>query len=220
LGSGVVFNDFTCLSLAADGRFGFIADVTGPGISNANRQGIWAGLPGALNLIAHTGTSAPGAGSGVTFTYFSGLNLDRCQYLGFIANIAGPAVNPDDPGSLWVATSNPEQVPDTLHLVVPSTNSTVAAIAPFMESGGCNCQLLVVCATNLLACGVSLYGPDVGLTNDTAILIGSDDQWTLSPRSGSPAPGLPGKVLNVHLHTKALSPDGQEAFTTDPDGSV
>jgi hypothetical protein len=93
-GGNATFSEFSCISLADDGRLAFTAQATGTGITTTNRQGIWAGLPGALNLIARTGTLTPDAGPEVTFDYFAGINMDNCEYLGFIADLRGPGFEP------------------------------------------------------------------------------------------------------------------------------
>src|SRR6185436_19639913 len=138
-GGNATFSEFSCISLADDGRFAFTAQATGTGITITNRQGIWAGLPGALNLIARTGTLTPDAGPEVTFYYFAGINMDNCQYLGFIADLRGPGFEPDASGSLWVAAANPSQVAEPLHLVVPDTNNASGAVIKAKSySAGCN----------------------------------------------------------------------------------
>jgi hypothetical protein len=218
-GGNATFSGFSCFSLADDGRLAFTAQAIGTGITITNSQGIWSGLPGTVNLIARAGAPAPGAGPGVTFYYFPGINMDNCQYLGFIADLRGPGIDPNAAGSLWVAAANPLQVAEPLHLVVPDPNGVSGTVIRAKSySSGCNGELLVACVTNRLACGVDLSGSTIDFSNNEAILVGSYTNWTLSPRSGSPAPGTTGNFLGLITETKALAPDGQLAFTSYAEG--
>jgi len=45
----------------------FNSNLTGTGVTSANNYGIWAGLPGAAQLLVRAGDPAPGTAPGVTF---------------------------------------------------------------------------------------------------------------------------------------------------------
>lgn len=74
-GTEGVFSTFgasnTFFDLADNDFVAFSATISGPGITSANNRGIWAGKPGALTLIARTGSQAPGYGPGVNFAFLN-----------------------------------------------------------------------------------------------------------------------------------------------------
>lgn len=54
----------------ADGNVAFVARVTGSNMTDAQRNGLWIQRNGELELVARSGTNAPGIGNGITFSGF------------------------------------------------------------------------------------------------------------------------------------------------------
>ena len=203
LGNSARFTLFNCFSLADDERVAFTANSTDASFHNV--EGLWAGLPGSLNLIAYAGEPAPGARTGVTFYYFDSAHIGNCQQLAFLAELQGPGVDTNNPGSFWVAAAEPSQAPEPLRLVVP-TNGVCLEAKTYL--GYCNASELLQCG-NLVACGVLVCD-----TNGEAILAGPDTNWVLVAQDGQPAPGTTDNFgsLASTSDMKSLTPDGRIAF--------
>ena len=206
LGNGARFTLFRCFSLADDERVAFTASTTDASFHNA--EGLWAGLPSSLNLIAYTGESAPGAGTGVTFYYFDSAHIDNCQYLTFLAELQGPGVDTNNPGSFWVAAAEPSQVSEPLRLVVPTNYVGGVSLEAKTYLGYCNGSGLIQCG-NLVACGVL-----IGDTTGEAILAGPETNWVLVAQDGTPAPGTTKNFgpIAADSDMKCLAPDGRVGF--------
>ena len=211
LANNAKFASFKCFSLANDERVAFTASTTDAQFNRV--EGIWAGLPVSLNLLAHAGESAPGAGPGVTFYYFDSANINDCRYVAFIADLQGQGVDTNNPGSFWVAAAEPSQVADPLRMIVPEDKVTAASLEAKSYLGYCNSSSLIQCG-NLVACGVH-----IGDTFDQAILAGPENNWVLVGENGSPAPGTTNNFGNIASDSdkKSLTPDGKIAFSDSLD---
>jgi hypothetical protein len=136
------FSQFSCLALANDRWVVFTGKAVGTGINATNNSGVWAGLPGALILLARTGDAAPGAGPGVTYKFFNGVNIDDHLSTAFVSDLQGPGLDPNAAGSLWVAALAPAQVPNPAQSVVPDSNhlAGVAILARSYSGSACNAE--------------------------------------------------------------------------------
>ena len=59
--------DFNAPVLNAAGQTAFIAFLTGSGVDSTNSSGIWSEGSGTLELVARSGSQAPGTPNGVNF---------------------------------------------------------------------------------------------------------------------------------------------------------
>jgi hypothetical protein len=70
------------------------------------RDGFWAGKPGNLNLVARSGTHAPGTPDDVKFDFFSFAKpLISDAGVSIKASLAGPGVTSDNRDGLWFGNS-------------------------------------------------------------------------------------------------------------------
>src|SRR6185312_3515360 len=81
---GVTYSLLDRFNISTSGRVEFTATTLGTG--GANHYGIWAGLPGGMELVAADGTPAPGL-PGATFTSFSAADLNSSGLLVFEAYV-------------------------------------------------------------------------------------------------------------------------------------
>lgn len=117
-GSGALFTGLWDIDLNDDGKVAFTARLTGSGVTGSNDEGIWAGAPGALSLVARTGSSVPGV-SGAVFTdlYAPSINADgtvvfQAQFSGSgITSANDEALFVGTPGSLALAARKGDQAP-------------------------------------------------------------------------------------------------------------
>jgi hypothetical protein len=98
--------DFSAPSLNGAGEVAFSASISG-----ANDSAIWAGKPGALDLIAREGVQAPGLPEGVQFDYLIDPAINNTGAVAFFAVLRGAGVSEPNNGSLWA------QAGDELFLV-------------------------------------------------------------------------------------------------------
>jgi len=214
-GGDAKFSQFSCLSLACDGRVAFSGQALGTGITIANSGGVWAGLPGSLNLMARAGNPAPGMPTGVTFQLFNGVNIDCYQNMAFSSSLQGPGISPDSNGGLWIAGVEAGQIPIPAALIIPDSNHLAgAAIVGKTVSSGCSGEALIH-NTNVFACGVDLSGSGITGNNENAIIEGAYDNWSIAVQTGNPAPGSGGNFSGLVTDQKALSPDGTLAFKSN-----
>jgi hypothetical protein len=75
-------------------------------------MGLWAGAPASPSLLARSGDPAPGAGPGLTFSWFETPSLNDRGQVAFVAGLAGEAVTPDVDLSVWATDPSGE-----LHLI-------------------------------------------------------------------------------------------------------
>jgi hypothetical protein len=94
---GAVFSSFKDPVSNNVGRYAFFATVKGTGVSSSNQAGLWFGQPGALGLMARTGSPAPdafGMDSPRRYASLKSLALPGGS-LGrplFLAGLSGPGV--------------------------------------------------------------------------------------------------------------------------------
>jgi hypothetical protein len=97
----------------------FATGLGGEGITAANSTAIWAGHPGALNLLARKGSQAPDTSTGTLITgVLNPPTLNREGVVAFTAMMEGGDFAPGDMG-LWMGTpSAPKLVVDTATPVI------------------------------------------------------------------------------------------------------
>jgi len=140
--------------VASNGRFAFVADLSGGDVTAANDQAMYlADTTGALTLLARKGSPAPG-----TDATFSGIHTLYNHVNGagvgvFQAALTGGTVNATNDDGIWAGT------PGSLSLVVR------AGITPISGSNGSACTQII---SNYIAFSdfgfvqlCDLTGPDV-----------------------------------------------------------
>jgi hypothetical protein len=99
----VVYNGFGRPVINGSGRIAFQGSLTGTGVGPQNDQAIWVGTPGALSLVARSGSNAPG-----TINLFTNLYdpiINDSGDIVFRARVSGPGVGPQNDEGVW--TVNP-----------------------------------------------------------------------------------------------------------------
>lgn len=94
----------------AAGLIAFVADVAGPDVTDANRQGFWAESASfGLQLAAREGTQAPGLDDGVTVSRLSdhGLAFSASGGIAFVGylNLSPPTVTDANNSGIWLGSS-------------------------------------------------------------------------------------------------------------------
>jgi hypothetical protein len=98
-GAGVVFGDSTLIkndgtfnlpTLNHAGQIAFTGGLSGTGITETNNQGLWAGSPGSLQLVAQTGDTAPGTSD--EFLYLRQPELNDNGRVAFQALLPGTGI--------------------------------------------------------------------------------------------------------------------------------
>lgn len=210
--AGVEFLSFSGPPLlGANEQTTFKGFLTGPGIGDANNQGLWAEQGGTLTLIVREGDHAPGTPDGVTY---NGVGFQ--DSLGdFAANdtgqIAFRAMVLDETGvnffsstGIWTNRSG------TVELVALSGDQV-----PGMPDGtlfGQTGEVLINAA------GQIQFGAAAG----SSIWLEDSGSFTLIARRGDQAPELPNGI-NIRLFPEnggagALNAAGQSAFSAIVEG--
>ena len=212
LSNNIHFSGFDDLSLANDGRVAFTANVSGPGISSTNQLGLWAGLPGGLELLLRTGDLVPGLTNGERFTYLAAPNIDNYQYVGALADFARPAS-----GDVLAQNTSLKAIMVLAGLSSLSYVGIRGVKLSVQISLGAQAAALATAlghVINVIAGRAELSGPDIGFTNDVAIFAGPPTNVMTVAREGSPAPGVSGNFAFISdvPGLVALMPNGKVAF--------
>src|SRR4029453_14082969 len=88
------------------GHVAFTARVTGPGVNESNRNGIWVENGTELVLAVRSGTQAPGTPDGVLFHGFPTDYIPLPPSIGggrvgFVAELAGPGIDFSNGSGVW-----------------------------------------------------------------------------------------------------------------------
>jgi hypothetical protein len=101
------------------GQVAFPAILSGTGVVATNNRSLWSASGGSVNLLARTGTQAPGVNAGVVFSDFPGTItlaagtvpvLNGAGQVAFVAKLAGPGVTAMNDSGIWLATSGNVQL--------------------------------------------------------------------------------------------------------------
>ena len=105
----------------AAGQTAFRAYLSGSALNGtAGDYGIWSGEAGDLRLVAREGSQAPGAPSGVNFSYFSVPVFNTAGHIAFQAYLTGSGVDTQTTtefGLRGTALSNSSRAMETTHPV-------------------------------------------------------------------------------------------------------
>ncbi|NOX57794.1 MAG: hypothetical protein GXP29_02920 [Planctomycetes bacterium] len=103
---------FTGYVVGGGGHAAFVGSLTGPGVDDTNNVGIWSEASGgALELIARTGSNAPGTAPGVNFAFFGfvpsdALALNASGHAAFRGTLVGSGVDSSNNSGIWAQDSS------------------------------------------------------------------------------------------------------------------
>ncbi|XAL99601.1 hypothetical protein OT109_18730 [Phycisphaeraceae bacterium D3-23] len=100
-GPGVVFDGFNNPFLNAAGQVAFEATLDGTGVDDTNDRGMWSQGSGSLELIARSGSNAPGTDTGVLFRAFSSPVFNNAGQTAFFADLEGTGVDFTNDEGIW-----------------------------------------------------------------------------------------------------------------------
>src|SRR5205085_3554753 len=96
------------------GQVAFPAILSGTGVVPTNNRSLWLASGGSVNLLARTGTQAPGVGAGIVFSDFTSTIslaagtvpvLNGVGQVAFVAKLAGLGITATNDSGIWLATS-------------------------------------------------------------------------------------------------------------------
>ncbi len=184
--TGRFFSYFLYPTIGDGGHIAFDGFLTGNTLSD---EGIWVGLPGALQLAAREGVAAPGAGAGVTFACcFQIPTINASGQVAFRGNLQGSGVTGANAAGIWAGGAG------SLSLV--ARTGTPAAELPdgvtylALYTDPCLNDSGEVCFAARVA------GTGVDTTNDFVIVRGMPGALEVLAREGDEAPGTGGAVFN------------------------
>jgi hypothetical protein len=103
-------------AVSPDGQVAIQCTIQGPGVTNANNSGIWAGPLGALLLVARAGDPAVGLGGQAQYGQFAGgfgaqpVVITHGGQLAFAGSLAGPGIDATNNSALWVGKAGAVQL--------------------------------------------------------------------------------------------------------------
>lgn len=182
--TGVNFNfrnvfDDAIPTASADGTTVFTSPLTGPGVNATNDSGMWIGQPGAVQMVAREGDSAPGTASGVQFTRFSASTpIADSNVVAFAGALSGAGVSPTNDTGIWRGT------PGALGLVIREGALAPGTSLPFGDLFGT--RLNNVGSVAFVGSARQQNGMELeGVWSDAA------GSLALVALAGQPAPGFP-----------------------------
>jgi hypothetical protein len=166
-----------------------------------------------LNLLARTGDPVPGGTNGETISYLVTPNIDNLEYIGVLGLSAGPVLkdtSPKNAGFGWTATISTRpnafnyRISGNFQPFLPDLSALVKEAISYFKGH----------VANALAYRADLSGPNIGSTNDQAVVAGPPTNPPCAALKGSPAPGTQGFFSHFPLDSRsmALTPDGNVAF--------
>jgi hypothetical protein len=191
--AGVVFSGGmqNWLMLNDAGQVVFRANLTGTGVTTANDAGIWAGAPGALQLVAREGDAAPGTGG-----VFDLFNYQFEAYPVPVINAAGEVVFSGHCTSgrgIWRWSGGVLELIALTNTTAPGTGALFEYLFdPWMNASG------------KVVFKASLMGDGVDFTNNAGVWVGEPGAVGLVVRKGSPAPGTSGQFLVMNFSNVGL----------------
>lgn len=212
LSPGVSFASLESYAWSASpgGQHAFYADLTGPGVTDANAVSIWFCGDAGLTLAARTGDHAAGRAGGITFQSFYYPVASANGEVAFYAGLSGPGLGAlasgiwrGEPGSLQPIMSAGDSVPGLPGAVFSSAD-------PFFKTNGAG-QIAMV---------TSIAGPGVDTSNLDVIVSGDPDALSIVARKGSSAPGIESGVTFGRLESPSLDLAGDVAFTAGLRGTT
>ena len=202
-------NNFGQLKAFNDaGQVAFSAQIEGAPVGT--QDGLWAGTPGALQLVARTGSKAPGPGSGITWNYLSDIQLNSAGQVGVFGRVTqappadtllmdGYVLMVGTPGALQVVARAGDPAPDA----EPFTFLRLSDEHFMLNSAG-----QVVYSTDIWS------GKFGVIPSSRGIYVGSVAGSELVARTNQPAPGTTDNASFIAFDKPVLNASGELAFTS------
>ncbi len=209
-GPGVVYGVIASApAFNSTGQVAFRSSVTGPGVDLTNITGIWSGGSGSLNLVARTGSAAPGAGAGVEYFRLFTPKINDAGQTAFSASLAGTGVGRTNFTGLWSEGSGSLNLLARAGSVAPGTSAGATFSQFSFGTTTFNPLLDNVGQTVFLA---PLTGTNVDVTNDEGIWSERSGLLSLVAREGNAAAGTGPGVVFGNLAEPLLNTAGQTVF--------
>jgi hypothetical protein len=183
--AGATFNFTQLDNFNAAGQLAFYGRAAGGGLTSSNDEGIWAGPPDNLTLVAHEGSPMPnGPAGGNLFSFYPPQFNDQGQLL-IRGSMTG--IDPAKNNALWFGTPT--------NMTVIAQRGTQAAGMP---NGVLYGDLMASTTRTQFANGgavmlkASVTGTGVTTSNDQALWVGTAGNLSLALRKGDPVPGATG----------------------------
>jgi hypothetical protein len=204
--------DDASLVLNDAGQTAFVTYIYGSGMDDVG-EALWAERNGSLELVARSGSHAPGTPDGVNFLLLFPRGrraLNNSGQVAFLAALTDSGTGSDfglwseGSGSLALVARTGSQAPGMPDGVVFSGRFSAGFTSPAFNNAG------------RMAFVGRVTGAGIDFTNDTGIWSDVAGSLALIVRSGDPAPGMPDGVKFGSLHSlltgPALNDAGQLAF--------
>jgi hypothetical protein len=202
---GVVFSSLSECTFNNSGKVIFRGVLTGAGVNLSNRVGLWSDAAGVgFQLVARTGSQAPGMPNGVTFSSLFNFRLNRLGQSLLMGNLTGPGIGSSNDRGIWIYDEK-----QVLRLV-----ASEGMDAPGTPDGVAFSGLLIALLNNSgqIAFLADLTGPGVDTSNDRGIWADlTGNGLELVARKGDIAPGLSPATFfsNLLIKTGSLNDSGQ-----------
>jgi hypothetical protein len=169
-------------------QIAFFGYIEGPGITfGVNNNGLWAGTPGNIKLVARTGDAAPGTG-GENYSLIREAAFISGAYIAFNGQSKDPAF-PSQPAKsgVWAGTQGAIQS--------FALESEQAGDAPSGVLYGFNNFTPTVNADGYVAFRTALTDTDGNNNNNLGVFVGNSKAgMKMIARADSPVPGVSGDV--------------------------
>lgn len=198
--AGAVFGGVpTYAPTVGGGVHAFGGYVTGGGTTDGNHEGLWAGTPGDLRLLARAGHQAPGAPAGVVFTYNPAVSgpalgpprVDRLGNVTFHGNLSGENVDHLNDDGIWHGTKDGVRMVVRSGDAAPDTNGG-AFLSTGMQVSAANGRVAfnaTIPHKKWVGGPVVQSGDPTGPTPEPALYAGPPDAPRLIARATDIAPG-------------------------------
>jgi hypothetical protein len=191
------------------GHTAFRAGLTGPGVDDSNKDGIWSELSGSLQLITREGDAVADETGDLTVgsVYLSPVLNDQGGFI-HIASVIGETVNGLNDSAIYLADGGGVQV-------IAREGDSAAGVGPGVAIGPMNQTSNVFHAPLLNASGRYAFGS--GLTKDnapqnySAVWTGAGGEYELVTAVGLEAPGTEHGTVFSRVNNAGLNASGQVA---------
>lgn len=191
------------------GQVAFNAGIEGapPG----TEDGVWAGAPGALQLVARTGSQAPGFATGVTWNYLSSIQLNSAGQVAVLGRVtqAPPTDTRVTDGYVLMAGA-----PGALQVIAkagdPAPEAEPQMFLDLSDDKFCLNSAGQVALLTRFRPGKFGLAPSY-----TAICVGNPAGLKTVARSGQRAPGMDPDSVFLAFDDPVLNAAGEVAFACD-----
>jgi hypothetical protein len=195
LASGVNYSRLGYPGLDNAGKTAFSATLAGSGVDSTNNSGIWSDASGSLELLARSGSQAPGMPSGVNFTSF-----DTVLVMNNAGQIAVRAGTTGGSG-LWLLDSDIHTLMARSGSQAPGTPTGVNFLSLSGNSTALNDAGQIAFSGTLTGSGVNSTN-NLGIwatdrSGELQLIVRKGDQLEVAPGDFRTISALPVSSLNV-----------------------